>query len=60
MSNVVKLGNITAIHYQNGSGSEVLLFKANEGLVCRVILRERGGVLVDRLKAAMERVTNPQ
>ena len=56
MSYLIRIGDITAVHYHNGKSSEVLLFRENEGPLSRVIVPEKGEALQKRLKRAIERV----
>ena len=56
MTDVMQVGDITAISNRQQNGSEVLLFKRNEGLLGRVILPEKGSALEQRLQRSFQRV----
>ena len=56
MTDVIQVGDITAISNRQQGGSEVLLFKRNEGLLGRVMLREKGSALEQRLQRSVQRV----
>ena len=56
MTDVIQVGDITAISNRQQGGSEVLLFKRHEGLLGRVMLREKGSALEQRLQRSFRRV----
>jgi hypothetical protein len=56
MTEVMQVGDITAISNRQQGGSEVLLFKRHEGLLGRVVLREKGSALEQRLQRSFQRV----
>lgn len=53
MSNPVHVGDITAIANPRPHGSEILLFKRNDGLLARIVLSEKGNALQQRLLHSM-------
>ena len=56
MSKPLQFGDITAIVNQHSHGSEILLFKRNEGLLGRVVLPEKGEMLQQRLLRSLKRI----
>jgi len=56
MSKSMNFGEITAIANRHLHGSEVLLFKRNEGLLGRIVLPEKGDLLEKRLLRSMKRI----
>lgn len=53
---VLRVGEITAISNERPEGSEVLLFKRNEGLLARVVLPQKGDLLQHRLESSLDRI----
>lgn len=56
MSKSMNFGEITAIANRHLHGSEVLLFKRNEGFLGRIFLPEKGDLLEKRLLRSMKRI----
>lgn len=55
MSEVMHVGDITAISREHKHGSEVLLFGRKQGFLARVIMPQRGELLKQRLEQSIER-----
>jgi len=56
MSQLLTVGDITAISNQHVNGSELLLLKRNEGFLGRIVLQENGECLRQRFERSMRRI----